>query len=255
MGWAFTPEQRNSPNRSDRGSAIGLAALVLANLVVALQTVRHEWGYYETLLIFWTEVVVLGGYNVLRMLVVGVFGARPLGSWAAQYVDPGSRFSRLIFTLIGIGFFIVKFGGFALGIGLFVLLLPAMLAPAGVTGGISIHRALHAAGPGLLTAAGMLCLSHGISFIKNFLLAREYDRVSVGSLMFWPYARMSLVGGVLLGGIVIARIMPGLGNASSFALVMVLLKLLADALSHRLEHTWLAEDTSEQPAQAERKVA
>lgn len=252
---AFSLPQRNSPTSPQSVSRIGLVALVLANLFVALQTARHEWGYYETLLIFWTEVVVLGGYNVLRMLVVGVFGARPLGRWAAEYVDPGSRFNRLIFTLIGIGFFIVKFGGFALAIGLLVLMLPAMLAPAGAAGGISIHHALHAAGPGLLTAIAMLCLSHGISLVKNFLLAREYDRVSVGNLMFWPYARMSLVGAVLLGGVVIARIMPGLGSASSFAVVMVVLKLLADALSHRLEHAWLAEDFPGQQPQPERKVA
>jgi hypothetical protein len=255
MGSALSLPQRNPSTRPEPVSRIGLVALVLANLFVALQTVRHEWGYYETLLIFWTEVAVLGAYNVLRMLVVGVFGAEPLGSWAAQYVDLGSRLNRLIFTLIGIGFFIFKFGGFALGIGLFVLMLPAMLAPAGEAGGISIHHALHAAGPGLLTASAMLCLSHGISFIKNFLLAREYDRVSVGSLMFWPYARMSLVGGVLLAGIVITRMVPGLGSATSFAVVMVLLKLLADALSHRLEHAWLAEDSSVQPTEAERKVA
>jgi len=241
--------------RVDRVNQIGLVALVLANLFVALQTVRHEWGYYETLLIFWTEVAVLGGYNVLRMLVVGVFGAEPLGSWAARWVDLGTRLNRLLFTLFGIIFFIFKFGGFALGIGLFVLLLPAMLAPAGQAGGISIHRALHAAGPGLLTASATLCLSHGISFMKNFLLDREYDRVSIGSLMFWPYARMSLVGGVLLAGIVIARMVPGLDSATSFAVVMVLLKLLADALSHGLEHAWLAGDSAAQPPEAERKAA
>ena len=255
MGSAFSLPQSNPSTRPEPVSRIGVAALVLANLFVALQTVRHEWGYYETLLIFWTEVAVIGGYNVLRMLVVGVLGAEPLGSWAAQYVDLGSRLNRLIFTLIGIGFFIVKFGGFALGIGLFVLMLPAMLAPTGGAGGISIHHALHAAGPGLLTASAMLCLSHGISFVKNFLLGREYDRVSVGSLMFWPYARMSLVGAVLLGGIAIARIVPSLGPAPAFAAVMVLLKILADALSHRLEHAWLAEDSSAQPTEAERKVA
>jgi uncharacterized protein DUF6498 len=255
MGSVVSLPQRNPSKRPEPVSRIGLAALVLANLFVALQAVRHEWGYYQTLLIFWTEVAVLGAYNVLRMLVVGVFGAEPLGSWAARWVDLGSRLNRLLFTLFAIGFFIFKFGGFALGIGLFVLLLPAMLAPAAETGGISIHRALHAAGPGLLTASALLCLSHGISFIKNFLLDREYDRVSVGSLMFWPYARMSLVGAVLLAGIVITRMVPGLGSATSFAVVMVLLKLLADALSHRLEHVWLAGDSSAQPPEAERKVA
>jgi len=37
--------------------------------------------------------------------------------------------------------------------------------------------------------------------------------------------------------------------------VMVLLKLLADALSHGLEHAWLAGDSAAQPPEAERKAA
>lgn len=226
-------------------SRAGLVALIVANLFVALQTLRHEWGYYETLLIYWTEVVILGAYNVVRLMVVGVFGARPLGSWAAGSVDLGSRLNRFIFTVIGVGFFVVKFAGFALTVGLFVVLLPAMLRLDGA-GGTSLHRALVAAGPGLLTATVALCLSHGLSLIRNFLLGREYDRVSIVTLVFMPYARMSLVGAVLLLGIAIARLVPALGQETAFAVVMVLLKLLADAVSHTLEHgQYLAEATDQ----------
>src|SRR5918995_7074665 len=110
-------------------SRTGLITLIVANLFVALQTLRHEWGYYETLLIYWSEVVILGGYNVLRLMVVGVFGAAPLGTWAARWVDLGSVLNRFFFTAVGVVFFVVKFGAFAFGIGLFVLLLPAMLGP------------------------------------------------------------------------------------------------------------------------------
>jgi Family of unknown function (DUF6498) len=49
----------------------GLVALLLANLFVAFQAVRHEWGFYEVMLVFWIEVVILGFYNVLRLMVVG----------------------------------------------------------------------------------------------------------------------------------------------------------------------------------------
>jgi hypothetical protein len=109
-------------------------------------------------------------------------------------------------------------------------------------GGRSIHRALSAAGPGLLAATGALCLSHGVSFVRNFLLDREYDRLSIVSLVFAPYMRMSLVGAVLLLGIAFARLMPALGRETAFAMVMVLFKLLADAVSHTLEHgLYLAE--------------
>jgi hypothetical protein len=240
-------------------SRVGLITLIAANLFVALQTVRHDWGYYETLLIYWTEAVILGGYNVLRMMVVGVFGAEPLGKWAARWVDLGSRLNRLIYTTIGTGFFIIKFGTFALGVGVFVVLVPALLQHDAESSGANIHRAIMATGPGLLIATGALCLSHGISLVRNFLLGREYDRLTLASLVFWPYARMSLVGGVLLLGIAIARLLPGLGRETAFAVVMVLLKLLADAASHSLEHGWLMAERPEggsgQPAGEQSMVA
>ena len=65
----------------------------------------------------------------------------------------------------------------------------------GESGGVAVHRALMAAGPGVATAVAALVLSHGISFVRR---------------------------------------------GTGFALVMVLLKLLADAASHLVEHRWLA---------------
>jgi hypothetical protein len=232
-GWSRLETARSPTSRS------GLVALIVANLFVALQTLRYDWGYYQAILIYWLEAVILGGYNVLRMMVVGVFGAAPLGTWAARWLDLGNRLNRFLFTAVGVGFFLVKFGGFALVIGLFVLLLPAMLRTGGEAAGMTMHKALIAAGPGLITGAGVLCVSHGISFVENFLLRREYDRLNILGLAFLPYARMSLVGGVLLLGIAIARLFPGLGQDTTFAVVMVLLKLGADAVSHSLEHRWI----------------
>ncbi|HZA94058.1 MAG TPA: DUF6498-containing protein [Gemmatimonadales bacterium] len=223
-------------------SRTGLITLIVANLFVALQTLRHEWGYYETLLIYWSEVVILGGYNVLRLMVVGVVGAAPLGTWAARWVNLGSVLNRFFFTVVGIVFFVVKFGAFAFGIGLFVLLLPAMLGSGNGGVGASIPRALSAAGPGLLIATGALCLSHGVSLIRNFLMGREFDRLDILHLVFWPYLRMFLVGVVLLLGLAVAQALPGLGRETAFAVVMVLLKLLADAASHTLEHRSLMSE-------------
>ena len=223
-------------------SRSALVALVIANTFVAFQTFRHEWGYYEVMLIYWVEVVVVGFYNVLRMLVVGVAGAAPLGAWAARWVDLGNALNRLALTAIGVGFFVVKFGAFALTIGLFVLLLPAFLAVEGDGRGAGLHRALMAAGPGFLMAAGVLGVSHGISFINNFLAGREYDRIDVVSLAFWPYLRMSLVAVTLLIGLTIAGLLPGLGRHASFAGAMVLLKLAVDAMSHVFEHRRLAAE-------------
>ena len=227
-------------SESGGGDRAALAALVVANLFVALQALSHDWGYYQVMLVYWAEAVVLGGFNVLRMLVVGVAGAAPLGQAARRWVDLGSGLNRLGLTLLGVGFFVAKFGAFALVIGLFVLLLPALLAADDGGSARDIHRAVRAAGPGFALACAALVLSHGVSFVRNFLGSREYDRVSLIGLVFWPYARISLVAVLLLVGTAVARVLPGAGRAALFAAVMVLLKLGADLVSHVAEHRMLA---------------
>jgi hypothetical protein len=82
----------------------------------------------------------------------------------------------------------------------------------------------------------MLALSHGVSFLQDFLLGREYDRLSMPSLMFQPHARMALVCGVLMLGVAVAGLFPTVGRGTAFAVLMILLKLLADAISHGLAH-------------------
>jgi hypothetical protein len=105
-----------------------------------------------------------------------------------------------------------------------------------------VHRALSAAGPGLLVAAAILGVGHAISFVRDFVLGREYQRLTIMSLVFWPYARMSIVGAVLLLGIAVAGSVRGLGRETVFAAMMVLLKLGADVVSHTLERRWVAPE-------------
>src|SRR5678815_1883091 len=105
-------------------SRLGLAALIAANLLVAVQALHWGWGYYQVLLIYWIEALIIGGSNVLRLLVVGLFGDQPFGAWVSRWVS-FSFGSRLLGTFLGAGFFIFKFGGFALIAGFWLLMLPA----------------------------------------------------------------------------------------------------------------------------------
>lgn len=213
---------------------LALVSLVGANLLVALQVVRHDWGYYETILIFWCEALIIGAYNVLRLLLVGFFGDRPLGETVSRYVEFSPGF-RVLATVVGTGFFAFKFGTFALGVGLLVVALPAFSAPEG-SGGGRVFAGLQAAGPGVAAAVAALVLSHGVSFVRNFMIGREYRRVTLVELIFLPYLRMGLVAIVLTLGLVAVRFLPGLGSATPFAVVMVLGKLAADWVSHTVEH-------------------
>ncbi|HKQ96849.1 MAG TPA: DUF6498-containing protein [Candidatus Polarisedimenticolia bacterium] len=214
-----------------------VVALVVANLFVAAETVRHEWGYYETLLIFWCEALVIGGYNLLRLLVVGFACEAPFGETLSARIEMSPGF-RIFATLVGTGFYAIKFGGFALAVGFLVVALPAFSVPEGA-GGRQVLMGLKSAAPGVGWSTLVLLLSHGASFVVNFLRGGEYKRMPLFLLIFWPYMRMWLVLVVLAAGAVLMALFPGLVGATAFAVVMVLAKLLADLLSHTMEHAWI----------------
>jgi len=208
--------------------------LTIANLLVLLEVLRHEWGCFAILLVYWCEALIIGGYNVLRMLVVGVFGERPLGTRETVGVGVGSR---ILATVLVTGFFAYKFGLFSLFVGAFVVAMPAFGAAAG-SGGMRVLHGLSAAAPGVAIATAGLFVSHGVSFIRHFLVGREYERTNLFGLILRPYLRMALVGAVLLAGVVLVALVPRLGSATVFSVVIVLAKLGADLFSHRLEHAW-----------------
>jgi hypothetical protein len=223
-------------------------ALISANLGIALFCALRGWGYYETVLVYWLEALVIGAFNVLRLLVVGLAGERPLGSWLAEHVS-ATLGARIFFTVVGTGFFVLKFGGFALGVGLFALALPAAFAPE-ESAGAAVFGGFTAAAPGVFTAAGLLVASHGFSFVRNFVARREYARLSIVSLVFLPYARMALVALILVIGFVIAWAAPGAAGSTAFAVAMVLVKTGADVASHSAEHRWMGEQAGREGAPA-----
>ena len=232
-------------------SRLGLAALIAANLLIAAQALHWGWGYYQVLLIYWFEALIIGGYNVLRLLVVGLFGDQPFGAWLSRWV--GFSFgSRLLGTLLGAGFFILKFGSLALATGFWLVMLPAHFDSAGSRPVERVMEGLSEAGPGVGIAVGVLVASHGVSFVWNFLWKREFARQSVVGLIFWPYVRMALVLAVVIGGLFYVKLNPGLESAPVMVALFFLVKTIADAVTHLWEHrSFASREAAPRAAQAQ----
>ncbi|MDX1440513.1 MAG: DUF6498-containing protein [Rubricoccaceae bacterium] len=222
-----------------------LISLILANLVVASAVLSQQWGYYYVLLIYWLEAVIIGFYGLGRMCTVCWFG-EPFGT----RVGVAGGLSRVMLSIFLGGFFIAKFGGFALGTGFWVTLTPSLLASEGGASGefMQIAEGLEAVGGGVLFAAAILFLSHGISFVTNFIGRDEYKRSNAIVLLFKPYLRMALIVVVLVAGFATAVAVPGLSRTTTFVIAIVLLKLVADVVSHLWEHRRRAPVKAPTPA-------
>jgi Family of unknown function (DUF6498) len=153
-------------------------------------------------------------------------------------------------------FFLVHYGIFWLGHGFFVFTLPTFVDmrtggcdaplfpepgefPSGVTEGTTAIGGACASSFGeiawgsVLIGAAALFLSHGASFLLNYIGNGEYQRTSAPRQMTAAYGRVIVLHlTILFGGLVTAMLGSGIG----LLLILVGLKTLLDLSLHRREH-------------------
>ena len=214
-----------------------LLALVLANLVPVFGVLLLHWDVGAIVVLYWAENLVVGFYNLLKMLVTG--GRSALG------------------TML---FFCLHYGGFCAIHGMFVLELTqfageisAQLPGASWPGPLIVIQKILYFGEQILAAApaefGWACiallLSHGASFLLLFVGQQEYRHTSVDTLMAAPYKRIAVLHiAVIIGGFMVVE----LGQPMGLLLALVALKIGMDIMLHRRAHRALSEHSGETAA-------
>ncbi len=199
-----------------------LLVLGLANALPIAGVLLLGWKVFPLVLLYWLENVVVGGFNVGKLLL-------------AQPQEPAYSVGKLFL----IPFFVFHFGMFTLVHGVFVFALfgakslPRFDSLAKLPAAI---RAYHL-GWGVLA----LVVSHGLSFYWNYFENGEYRRASLPTLMVQPYARLVVLHlAVLFGGWIVLT----LGSPLLALLVLVALKTAADVRAHQAErHTFMEAAT------------
>lgn len=195
-----------------RGLPPSVLVLVGANLVPLLGVLGSHWTVFSVLLLYWCENVVVGAFNVLRMLV-------------ASPKDVATDAAKLFF----IPFFMFHYGMFTMVHGIFVL---ALFGPGRnfSPSPAAFIAAVRGAGVGFGVIA--IVLSHGFSFVHNYLASGEFRRASLPQLMAQPYARvMVLHATILLGGFAAKA----LGAPVAALVLLIALKTLIDLRAHLAE--------------------
>jgi len=78
-----------------------------------------------------------------------------------------------------------------------------------------------------------LVISHGISFIMNFITKKEYKKINLEKLMFAPYSRIVIMHLTIILGSFLSLV---LGFPTSALILMILLKIIVDFVAHKKEH-------------------
>ncbi len=187
---------------------ISIAFLVLANLIPVAGVLFLDWDVFYLLLLFWCENVIIGIYGILKMLFSG---------------------SGIFLS----AFFTVHYGGFMFG---HVMVLIGMFS--GFEGGpdapgpSEILRDLILK-PETLVSIAALFISHGWSFVTNFMQSDERNQLDGNQAMAMPYKRMVITHiALLVGGFALTE----LGEPLVGLLLLMGMKIALDITFHRKEH-------------------
>jgi hypothetical protein len=211
-----------------------IAALIAANLVPLYGVLFRDWSLHLILILYWVESGIIGALNVPKIAL-----ARGIDDTDTQFTvngRPASASSRVLLTL----FFMVHYGIFWVVHGVFVFLLPVFAGlgtmmfaaqdpqdPFGAVefGAISVRT--------LAIGAACLALSHGMSFLFNYVGQREYLTVSPGRQMFSVYGRVVVLHVTILGG---AFLIGALGTPLAALGILIVGKIIIDLGLHLREH-------------------
>lgn len=202
-------------------AAVGLDLLlaVASAAVIGWGVLALGWSPFLVMMLFWFENVVIGAFNVVKMMATGArFG--PLGIAGALAMS---------------AFFTVHYGLFTAVHGMFVVLLfggPEFGRDAVngglLSGGAAMLRYLLADRDGWLAVVAIVLL-HLSGLVQWFVRTRELPG-AVKDLMAAPYGRIVVLHVTLIAGgfLVQALHAPALG-----ALLLVALKLAYDLVTLR----------------------
>jgi predicted permease len=210
-------------------SSVGaVVALVVANAIPLIGVLFFGWSVWTILIVYWLENGIVGAFNVLK-----IGRAQGGDDGAATGWSINGRPAAGMAKAGLIPFFVMHYGLFWVVHGVFVFTLP-LFASFGSDGSYI--------GPApdiwtILLAVVALFISHGLSYLFNYIGSGEYLRASPVGQMFSVYGRLVVLHVTIIFG-AIAISMTGAPVAA--IVILVIFKTALDLGLHLREHRRLA---------------
>ncbi|MFP6581453.1 MAG: DUF6498-containing protein [Candidatus Hydrogenedentota bacterium] len=203
--------------RSLRNSSpVALASLFFANVYPCFAVLFLGWSVGDIVILYWAESVVIILYTRLKMRFL-------VRDW--DHYEPGE--GKLLMDGVPQpprripDFFLFFYCFFSFGHGLFTFMFFA--------------HAISFTWGSFFVALAIMTLSHGVSFVTNYMWRKEYERTTLEVLFELPWKRLLLLHVLILGiGFFIALI-PILNSVVSL-LMFTGLKIAFDLRAHLKEH-------------------
>lgn len=198
---------------------VSLILLVVANLLPLVGVFLWDWDVFSLLLLFWCENVIIGLFGIARLIVS-----------ANNDTIKESLFLPL--------FFVVHYGGFMFGH--FMVLFGMYSENVQSLGNDALPADYYRLVLENLSWVAIVALfiSHGWSFVENFMGRNEHERLSSMQAMGLPYKRMVITHvALILGGFFLIE----KGQPLAGLVILIIMKIALDVTFHRREHRNLGE--------------
>lgn len=187
--------------------------LLSSNIVVVFFAIIENWNLPTMLWVYWFQSITIGFFNFVRILQLKEFSTKGfmINGQPAQPTQ-GTKLFAAFFFLFHFGFFHLVY--------LIFLLVGTFAKTYGDVPNLAAVKYI------LLTAT-LFFISHLFSYLYN--KPRDTKKQNIGSLMFYPYARIIPMHLTII-----------LCSSFGSALLLFLgLKIFADTIMHVVEHSIL----------------
>jgi hypothetical protein len=192
--------------------SIPVVVLLAANIFPLYGVLELGWGVFELIFLFWMENVVIGLFNIFKLLA-----SRPNNAvlWLGKlFFVPFFTFHYGIFTLVHGVFVIALFGPEPLK-----KILADSMDNFSVISDLPLENSL-------ATAVLLLAVSHAVSFYFDYIRNGEYERAGLQQLMSEPYRRVVVLH---VGLIASGFLLMSLDQPTAGLILLVFLKIALDA--------------------------
>lgn len=191
--------------------------LILANLLPLYGVWFEGWDPRQMFLVYCLETIIIGGYNVIKMLIVTFYKKKDVWQSSGRNVTYMGGWFFILFFICHYGLFVLIQTGIFAGV--------SNLSSDGNYGSLTfLSRAFSYLTLDAKIVLYVFIFMYGIRMVVEFILSGKYRHTSMGLLMFQPYVRIFIQQFVvILGSIFLA-----LGAGKIFMLIFVAVKIYAE---------------------------
>jgi hypothetical protein len=184
--------------------------LILVNLIPIFGMILFKWNPYDIIILYWLENIVIGIYNLVRILT-----AKGIVPKSEGKLSP--FFSNIFISL----FFSFHYGIFTFVQGIFIYQLIMDKSTFVINHNYT----------GLIAFFVALMISHGYSLFRNYFRQKEYLENNPLYYLMKPYGRIFVMQFTIILGFMLSTVLP-----QGFIIIFILAKILIDLKFHIDSH-------------------